>query len=72
MTESAFERIEDACKALNMDFTSREFAFMVEEYSMNAETVDMIATVFERMAEKKQQTTIVSAEKLNNVCKSGA
>ena len=58
MTESAFERIEDACKALNLDFTSREFAFMVEEYSMNAETVDMIAAVFEKLADKKRQTTI--------------
>ena len=67
MTESAFERIEYACKALNLDFTSREFAIMVEEYSMNAETVDMIATVFERMAEKKQQTTIETILRLSRL-----
>ena len=67
MTESAFERIEDACKVLNLDFTSREFAFMVEEYSMNTETVDMIATVFERMAEKNRQTTIETILRLSRL-----
>ena len=52
MTESAFERIEDACKALNLDFTSREFAFMVEEYLL-------IVTVHRSESQEHRQNRLV-------------
>lgn len=67
MNKSAFEKIEQACKLLKLDFSSQEFAFMAEERSMGEASVNAVAEVFERLAEKKTETTIQTILKMSRL-----
>lgn len=58
MDPSAFERIEQSCRALKVDLSSKEMAVFTEEKGLTPEQLGAVADLFQYLEGKKHQTVI--------------
>lgn len=55
MDPSAFERIEQSCKALKVDLSSKEMAVFTEQQALTPEQLGAVADLFHYLEEKKHR-----------------
>ena len=67
MNESVFELVEKSCETLKLDFSSAEFATLAEENDLSEDAVAAIGLVFDRLRQKKIQTTIHTILKMSRL-----
>ena len=67
MTDMAFEAIGEYSKILKLGFSSAEFANLAQEMDFSRETVEAIASVFQRISEKKTETAINTILKMSRL-----
>ena len=58
MNDSVFEIVEKSSQILKLDFFSIEFAKLAEERELTEEQIQAVGMVFERLQQKKIETTI--------------
>ena len=67
MTETVFETITSAASALNLDFSSQEFAGFAEDHDFSEEAIEAVSAVFAYLKEKKQMTTVTTLLKMSRL-----
>ena len=67
MDPSAFERIEQSCKALKVDLSSKEMAVFTEQKALTPEQLGAVADLFHYLEEKKHQTVIDTLLRLSRL-----
>ena len=67
MDPSAFERIEQSCKALKVDLSSKEMAVFTEQKGLTPEQLGAVADLFHYLEEKKHQTVIDTLLRLSRL-----
>lgn len=67
MTETVFETITSAASALNLDFSSQEFAGFAEDHDFSGEAIEAVSAVFAYLKEKKQMTTVTTLLKMSRL-----
>ena len=67
MDSSAFEQIEQSCKALKVDLSSREMAVFAEQNALTPEQLRAVADLFRYLEEKKHQTVIDTLLRLSRL-----
>ena len=67
MNETAFETIASAASVLKLDFSSEEFAGIVEDHGLSEDSIEAVRSVFSYLKDKKQQTTITTLLKMSRL-----
>lgn len=70
MTENVFEIVEQSCTSLKLDFSSKELAMLAQDEEFTEAQLQAIATVFDRLKQKKDATTIETLLKMSRLPKS--
>ena len=58
MNDTVFEAVEKSSRILRLDFSSIEFAKLVEEQDFSETQIQAVGMVFEHLQRKKVDTTI--------------
>ena len=67
MNKSVYEVIEQASSVLRLDFSSVEFANLIQENMLTEEDANSIALVFEYLQRKKKNATVQTLLRLSRL-----
>ena len=67
MDSSTYERIEQSCRALKVDLSSKEMAVFTEEKGLTPNQLGAVADLFQYLEEKKHQTVIDTLLRLSRL-----